>query len=387
MNSLKNNIIYLLLFFGLVSLLSDLTYEGARGILGPYLASLGANAAVIGFIAGLGEFFGYFLRLLFGFLIDKLKTYWTFIFLGYGINLFAVPALGLVDRWDLACLLIVLERAGKAIRTPARDTLLSLMSTKIGKGKIFGIHEALDQIGAIIGPLIVAFIVSLRGNYKEAFLFLFIPAFLALIILFATKRLSHHHLEFPKHRDPLSEKAYPKVFWLYVIAVALFGAAFVDFPLVGYHFEKALFLSKELIPLFYAIAMGVDALSALILGWFYDKRGFRVVLLANLLVLFATPFLFLGKNLFLILLGIILWGIGLGALESILRAVIAVILPVEKRGSGFGIFSALFGSFWFIGSFLLGLLYEYSLYGLILFSLILQALSLFLLVRVNKALS
>ncbi|MFN4196876.1 MAG: MFS transporter [Caldimicrobium sp.] len=381
-----NNIIYLLLLFGLVSLLSDLTYEGARGILGPYLGSLGANAAVIGFISGLGEFFGYFLRLIFGFLIDKLKTYWTFIFLGYGINLFAVPALGLVDRWDLACLLVVLERVGKAIRSPARDTLLSFMSTKIGKGKIFGIHEALDQIGAIIGPLIVAFIVSIKGNYRESFFFLFIPAFLALIFLFAAKKLSHYHLELPTRRGTLLKEAYPKVFWLYVFSIAIFGAAFVDFPLVGYHFEKTTLLSKEFIPLFYAIAMGVDAISALILGLWYDKKGFKVVLLANLLCLFATPFLFLGKNLFFILIGIVLWGIGLGALESILRAVIAVILPVEKRGSGFGIFSALFGSFWFIGSFLLGVLYEYSLYSLVLFSITLQTISLLLLIKVNKSL-
>ncbi|MFN3407128.1 MAG: MFS transporter, partial [Caldimicrobium sp.] len=102
---------------------------------------------------------------------------------------------------------------------------------------------------------------------------------------------------------------------------------------------------------------------------------------------FATPFLFLGKDLLFLLIGIALWGVGLGALESILRAVIAVILPIEKRGSGFGIFSALFGIFWFIGSFILGLLYEYSLYSLVLFSLSLQALSLLLLIKVYKVLS
>lgn len=364
-----------------------MTYEGARGIIGPYLALLGASAPLVGLISGLGEFIGYGLRLFSGFLVDKLKAYWAFIFFGYTINLLAVPALALVDRWDLAALLIILERAGKALRTPARDTLLSFAVSQLGRGKGFAIHEALDQIGAILGPIIVAYILAKKGNYKEAFLFLFIPALLALTTLVIAKKFASKLPQLKISKENIKGEKFPKGFWLYIIGLSFIGAGFVDFPLIGYYFQSLQHLSKELIPFFYALAMGVDALSALIFGWLYDRKGFVVVLWASLIPIFGVPLIFLTQKLYFILVGIMFWGIGLGAQESIMRAVIAEILPREKRGSGFGLFYAFFGCFWFLGSFLLGIVYNLSLYLLVICSVGLQVLSLPLFFKVKKELS
>ncbi len=378
--------LYFLLLLGLVSLLSDLTYEGARGVIGPYLAFLGASAPVVGFVSGLGEFIGYSFRLLSGYLVDKLKAYWGFVFFGYALNLFAIPTLGLVGRWDLAVLLLILERIGKALRTPARDTLISLATVQIGRGKGFGIHEALDQIGAIIGPLLVALILSREGSYREAFFFLFIPSLLALSILVLAKKISPKSIELSMTSRELGKVSFPKSFWLYIIGISLVGAGFADFPLMGFHFQKINHFSKELVPLLYAIAMGFDALSALILGILFDKKGFSVVLWALLFSLLAPPLVFLSTNIVFIILGVIFWGISLGAQESIMRATIAELLPLEKRGAGFGIFSALYGGFWFLGSFLMGILYTYSLHFLVILSIGLQALALPILFKVKKEL-
>lgn len=363
-----------------------MTYEGARGIIGPYLALLGASAPFVGLVSGLGEFIGYALRLLSGFLVDRLRAYWGFLFLGYAINLLAVPALAFVDRWDLAALLIILERTGKALRTPARDTLLSFATSQIGRGKGFAIHEALDQIGAITGPIIVTFVLAKKGSYKEALFILLIPAILALITLIIAKKVSSGISLLYVSKKPIIEKRFPTSFWYYIIGLSFIGAGFADFPLIGFHFQRLNLFSKEFIPLCYALAMGVDALSALILGWFFDKKGFVVVICSLLIAIFGVPLIFLTQEIYSILIGIILWGIGLGAQESIMRAVIAEILPREKRGSGFGMFSAFYGSFWFIGSFLLGIMYNLSLYLLVIFSVGLQALSLPFLFKVKREL-
>ena len=121
----------------MVSLLADITYEGARSITGPYLAILGANAAVVGFVAGFGELVGYGLRLVSGYLADRTGKYWTITIVGYAINLLAVPLLALADQWWLAALLIIIERMGKGMRVPSRDAMLSHAGHRMGMGWAF----------------------------------------------------------------------------------------------------------------------------------------------------------------------------------------------------------------------------------------------------------
>lgn len=370
----KESALKFIILLGIVSLLADMTYEGARSITGPYLALLGASGAIVGFVAGFGELIGYALRIVFGYLSDKTGRYWLMTILGYSVNLLAVPLLALAGRWEVAAGLIISERIGKAIRTPSRDAMLSHATKKVGRGWGFGLHEAMDQIGAMLGPLIVALVLALKGNYKFSFGILLIPALLALTVLFVARYL------YPKPRDletspiTIETKGLPKVFWFYLLAVALIALGYVDFPLIAYHFKKVVLSSDNWIPIFYAIAMGVDALAALLFGRLFDRLGIVTLIFAVLFSSLFAPLIFLGRF-YLAVFGMVLWGIGMGAQESIMRAAIANMIPINQRGSAYGIFNAGYGLFWFMGSALLGIFYDRSIPVLIVFSVITQLIS------------
>ena len=371
MKRLNNSPWAFIVLIGVVSLFSDMTHEGARGITGPFLAALGASGAIVGFVAGFGELMGYALRLVSGIIGDKTKKYWTVTFVGYFINLLAVPALALAGSWQMAAVLMILERTGRAIRNPARDVMLSHATSSIGHGKGFGVHEALDQIGAVTGPLIVSLVYLLSGSYHKSFAILLIPALLALSIL-VVARLKYPKTEQLETRENGGLQVFPKRFFLiYLAAVSLIAAGFADYPLIAFHFEKTSQVSTEMIPVMYAIAMGVDALAALLLGWLFDRHGIKVLIVSTLFSLLFAPLVFLG-NFYTALAGMVCWGIGMAAQESVVRSVLATILPANKKATGFGTFNAIFGLFWFLGSFLMGWLYDTSILGLIAFSMIIQ---------------
>src|SRR4030042_1169930 len=283
-----------IILVGVVSLLSDMTYEGARSITGPFLGSLNASATIIGIVAGLGEFIGCALRLASGYLTDRLGKYWSITFVGYALNLFAVPLLALAGDWELAAFLILMERMGKAIRTPARDAMLSHATTEVGRGWGFGFHEAMDQIGAMLGPLIVALVLYLNGGYRAGLAYLLIPAILAVLLITIAARLYPHpqHLEVSAPKLEIKGLTHP--YWLYVVAVGLIGAGYADFPLIAYHFAKVAIAPPNWIPIFYAVAMGVDAVAALILGRLFDRLGMPVIMAVSLFSAFFSPLVFLG---------------------------------------------------------------------------------------------
>ena len=383
--SLRNHALKFIILLGVVSLLADMTYEGARSITGPYLAILGANAVVVGFVAGFGEFIGYALRLVSGYLSDKTRRYWAITITGYFINLLAVPLLALAGSWEIAAVLLITERMGKAFRTPARDVMLSHACSEVGQGWGFGLHEAMDQIGAIIGPLIVAAVLFFNGSYQTSFALLAIPAVLALSVLIVSRFLYPNPHELEIKTPKLETKGFKHVYWIYMAAVALIALGFVDFPLIAFHFKNSLIVSDSLTPVFYAIAMGVDALAALVFGRLFDKIGLSIMIVVAVLSSFFAPLVFLG-GLYSALIGIALWGIGLGAQESIMRAAIAGMSPVERRGTAYGVFNTIFGVFWFIGSLTMGILYDISIVYLVIFSMIAQLASvpLFLLIRKSR---
>lgn len=372
-----------IILIGVVSLFSDMTHEGMRSISGPFLAMLGASAVAVGFIAGFGEMVGYGLRLVSGYISDKTKKYWTITFIGYFINLLAVPALALAGSWQMAAVLMILERTGRAIRNPARDVMLSHATSSIGHGKGFGVHEALDQIGAVTGPLIVSAVYFFSGSYSKSFGILLIPALIALSIL-VVARLSYpktENLEIKSNaNNPVASK---KFFWIYLAAVSLIAAGFADYPLIAFHFNKTNQVSMEMIPVMYVIAMGVDALAALLLGRLFDKHGIKVLIGSTLLSLLFAPLVFMG-NFYTALAGMACWGVGMAAQESVVRAVLSSTLPSEKKATGFGVFNAAFGLFWFLGSFLMGWLYEISITWLIVFSVVMQLASIPLFVKLSS---
>lgn len=374
------------LLLGVVSLFADMTYEAARSINGPYLAVLGGGGLLVGLTAGLGELFGYGLRIPAGFLSDKTRQYWAITITGYVVNLLAVPALALANHWGLAAGLMVTERIGKALRTPARDAMLSHATATVGRGWGFAVHEAMDQIGAVVGPLIVMAVFAANGSYQSAYLVLGIPAVLAISVLIVA-RLVHPSPEQYEAKAAVDEPTtLPPVFWLYLGSIAFVAAGFVDFPLIAFHMKSQSVFEDKWIPLIYACAMGIDALSALVFGSWYDRKGALSLMVAIAIAAFSALFAF-SLTPALIIGGVLLWGIGMGAQESIIRALVADIVPSKRRGTGYGLFNAGYGAAWFVGSAILGLLYDISLPALIAISVCLQLMSLPLLHVVRRRLA
>lgn len=366
-----------------VSLLGDTTYEGARSVTGPFLATLGASATAVGFVAGFGELLGFGLRLVSGYVTDRTRRYWTVAILGYAVNLLAVPALALAGRWETAAFLMILERAGKGIRNPARDAMLSHATKEMGRGWGFGLHEAMDQIGAVVGPILVAGALYARQGYRNAFAMLLVPASLALAVLLINRFLYPNPRDLEVSSSRVETKGLRRSFWLYLSAVALIAAGYADFPLIAYHFKGASVAPEDWIPLFYAVAMGVDALAALAFGRLFDRIGLQVLIVSSLLSFLFAPLVFLG-GFHLALLGMVLWGAGMGAQESVMRAAIAEMAQAERRGTAYGVFNSIFGLSWFLGSAIMGILYDISLTALILFSMAAQLGSIPLLMAVRK---
>lgn len=355
-----------IILLGLVSLFSDMVYEGARSISGQYLGLLGASGAIVGFVAGFGEFAGNALRLISGYLVDKSKQYWGVTFVGYAC-IFSIPLLMFAHTWLVASVLIIIERIGKGIRTPARDAMLSYATQKMGRGVGFGLHQLLDQMGGMLGPLLITIIFLVKHRYQLGFSILFIPAIFSLIILsFAKKHYPHpQNLEIETHN--IKSDKIPRIFWIYLIAAGLMAAGYADFPLMAFHFEKEAVIAPIWIPVFYIIAMGVSALSALFFGWIYDKKGGISLMIAIPFSALFAPCVFYD-GFYVVILGMILWGIGIGAQRSLLKAVVGDMISKNKRGAAYGIFNAGYGVAWFLGSWLMGVLYDTSIHAVVMFS-------------------
>lgn len=385
-SSQKTGALRFIVLMGVVSLFGDIVYEGARGVTGPYLALLGASASVVGLVGGLGEFIGYALRLFSGFMADRTKAYWLFTFIGYGL-LVSIPLLSFAQSWQIAVLLILLERAGKAFRSPARDTILSYATKEVGRGFGFGLHEALDQIGAIVGPLIFSAILFAGGNYRLGFSVLWIPAMMVPIVLcIARNRLPHpEKLEIAHESGSKDNTLFSKTFVLYSLFTFFAVAGFANFPLIAYHLKMKTIVGDAQIPALFALAMGVDALTALIIGKTYDRMGLKILIIVPLLSFFI-PLLAFSDMLVGVIIGTILWGIVLGIHETIMRAAVADLTDINRRGSAYGIFNTLYGLSWLLGGTLMGMLYEHSVYTLMLLAALFEVVSIPLFLMLAKSL-
>lgn len=381
-----------ILLMGIVSLFADMAHEGARSVLGDYLGLLGASAATVGLVAGLGECLGYALRMFTGMLADRTHLYWPMTIGGYCVNMLAIPLLALVPEggWPAAAGLIIAERIGKAVRQPAKNTLLSFAASREGVGRSFAIQEFLDQVGAFLGPVLLFVIMTGRGGmsgldaYALCFACLGIPALMALVVLLAARR----RFPDPSAFEPSSVRASAargcsRPFLLYLAASSLLAFAFVDFPLVTLHVSRAGLLDGAGLPLLYALAMLADACAALIFGWLYDRRGYRVLGPVALAGALFPVFIFWADSLWGVAVGACLWGMGMGAQESVMKAVVVSLSSREQRARHFGIFEACFGVSWFLGSWCLGWLYEVDLRVMALCSMGLQLLACALYLRLS----
>lgn len=381
-----------IILFGIVSLFSDMTHEGASSIRGAYLSLLGASAATIGFISGLGELIGYSMRYVFGKLTDKSKQYWPMTIIGYVLDIIAVPALALVGEhgWIAACVLLVIQRMGKAIKKPAKDTIMSFAASQEGVGKSFGIQEVLDQIGAFIGPVLLYLVMLFKTEgttfeiYSTCFAVLAIPGAITLILLIVTRCKFPN----PEHFEPEPKEYIPfkmkKEFILYIAGISLFAFGFIDYSIIIMHVsrtyshlasglsETSALVSTGSLPLLYAGAMLVDAVAALFFGMMYDKNGVKALVWSTVISAPFAVFVFAFDSVPMLLLGVALWGVGVGAQESILKAAVTSMVPKASRATGYGVFECSFGAFWFLGSWLMGVLYDVSIPAMIAVSVIAQ---------------
>ena len=356
---------------GFVSLFADMTYEGAHSVIGPLLKDLGASATQVGIIAGLGEMIAASLRYFSGKLADKTRAYWTITTLGYFLNLVVVPGLAFAGNWQAAALLVVAERTGKSLRGPARDVLLSEATEVVGHGSGFGLHAAMDQTGAVLGPLLVATAVARSHHFGPAFLWLGVPALGAFIALLFARAMSPHTGTPP---TTPTKTNLPNVFWIYVVAACLLALGFVDFPLLAYHFQKNSLTKPEVVPLLYAGAMGLNGITALVFGRLFDRYGIQVIVFGIVVSLLALPFGFLGGATG-VYISVACWATGLGAQDATLRSGISQVISMNKRGTAFGAFNAAYGILWFVGSVTMGVLYDFSLVALVIFGMTAQLLA------------
>jgi MFS family permease len=348
------------LLVGVMSFFADFTYEGSRSVIGPLLGKLGAGALAIAVITGAGEFLGYGLRLVSGRRADRTGRYWPITIGGYVLQMAAVPLLALAGSWPVAAVLIIAERIGKATRNPPRDAMLSHAAKDMGYGWGFGVHEALDQFGAMFGPLLVALVLAVsQHDYELAFAALAVPAAITVTLVLVARRFYPRPQDLSAGPPQISGTGLPRVFWIYLAGAALVAAGFADFPVIAFHFQQARTVSAPLVPVFYAVAMAVSGIGSLLFGRLFDRAGIRVLVPLTVLAAGYAPLVFLG-GMWAALAGAALWGLGMGVHESIIPAAVAPMVAPGRRASAYGLFTGVYGSSWMAGSVVIGALYGVS---------------------------
>jgi MFS family permease len=376
--------------FGTVSLLADFVYEGARSITGPLLAHLGATAAVVGIVTGIGEAAALVLRLASGPLADRTRRFWAWTISGYALTVITVPVLGLASALWVACALVIAERVGKAVRSPAKDTLLSHAAAVTGRGKGFAVHEAMDQVGALIGPLTVAAVLAGTGdNYAPALGVLALPGIAVVALLFWLRSRVPDPTTYESAgpspapgaagtRQAPAREPLPRAFWIYAAFTAATMSGFATFGVLSFHLITHHLLTAAAVPVLYAGAMAVDAVAALATGWAYDRVGPKVLAVLPLLAA-AVPVLAFTRGVPLAVAGALVWGAAMGVQESTLRATVADLVGPHRRATAYGIFAAVVGAATAAGGALAGVLYDVSVPALITVTACIQAAALILL--------
>ena len=382
--------------FGLISLLADIVYEGARSITGPLLASLGATAVVVGVVTGVGEAAALLLRIVSGPLADRTGHFWAWAISGYFLTVVTVPFLGLAGAVWVAAALVIAERVGKAVRSPAKDTLLSHATSVTGRGRGFAVHEAMDQVGAFVGPLAVAaMLVIFGGDYRPTFALLALPGVAVLVLLLWLRArvpepaayevvVATESPSAPEVETQRFVRALPRAFWVYAGFSAATMLGFTTFGVLSFHLVERRIVTVALVPVIYATAMAADAVAALATGWMYDRRGARVLVALPLLAALVPVFAF-QDAVIAVVIGAVLWGSAVGIQESTLRAVVADLVEPARRATAYGMYAAVIGVAAAAGGALTGLLYSQSVGALIAVVIAIQVASLSVLPAVRRA--
>jgi MFS family permease len=386
-------------WFGFVSLAADMVYEGARSMYGPVLAALGASAVVVGLVTGAGDAMALVLRLVFGPVADRTGRYWTLTIVGYGLTAVCVPLLFLAPRLGAAGLgfaitMILLERLGKAVRSPSKSALLAHVAGAVGRGRGFGVHKALDQVGAFAGPLLVAAVVA-ASTLWAGMAVLVVPGAVAMVLLLTLRRKVPDPSVYDATPGPTSGSGpaaepsrgwwadavgagLPRDFFAYAVAASLTTGALVTFGIIGYHLTVEGLVPVAAVPLVYAGAMAVEAVAALLVGWAYDLVGTRILLVVPVLVA-LVPALALGPTLALVVAGVVVWGFAHGVQDSTVKAAVADLVDAPRRATAYGVFAGIQGLLAIVGGAGAGWLYERSLVALVVVVAVTQVAALVLL--------
>ena len=347
-----------IMLMGIVSMLGDIVYESGRGIAPDYLYFLGASALLVGLTSGIGELIGYGMRLVSGPLADRSHAYWLFIFLGYGL-IIAIPMMGFTNSIWLVAALVIVERLGKALRSPSRDAIVSVVSKGLGSGKAFGLHEFIDQIGAVAGPAFLGLVMLWTTNNFNLSLQSLFPFYLLMMaVLYLTYRKIRGTVEEIRRQTTTTNEKLGRGFWMYSGSVLMNTVGLMPVALILYNGAKILESGGQLwlVPFLYVVVQLVDAPMALISGYIYDKVG--VKFLAIPFALSVLPFAFQSlAGLPGAILACISYGLVLGMQESTYRAAVTDIVPLGRRGSAYGFFNVLLG----IGTFVSGVAFGYML--------------------------
>jgi MFS family permease len=367
------------LAMGIVNLFGDVTYEGGASINGPFLGSLGASAAMISIVAGLGEFLGYSLRSVSGYVADRTGRYWLFTFIGYVINLLAVPAMALAGSWQIASSLVLAERVGRAIRKPTVEAMLSYSAGQHGRGWVYGVNTALDETGATIGPLLIALALYHHATFRTSYALLLGSVLLAFAALTIARLLFPVPARLGKAAQPLGGRAkgeagFSASYWLFMLAAACFGAGLMSFEFISFHLSNHRTVTAHWIPIVLALSTLTGVFASLVLGRLYDRVGLPVILGAIVLASLFSPLVFFG-GFAVALAGLLLWGVGYATQDTLLKALVAGMLPEGRRGLGFGLFYTGYGVGWLVGSVTTGLLYAHSILAVVVFSVAVQLTS------------
>ena len=375
---------------GVVSAFSDVVYEGGRSVIGPYLATFGASAAVVGVVTGIGEAVALVLRLVTGPFADRTGRPWPQTIVGYALTLVCVPLMSVAGGLAPAATLYNGERLGKAIRTPSRDTMLAHASAVVGVGRTFALHEAIDQTGAIVGPLLVAVVLALGGSYRLGYALLAVPGAAALVVLLRL-RVS---VPRPEDYDPVAQVAdskrlrlesrLPREFWLYSAFSAATMLGFATWGVLAFHLTHRRVVHAGVVPVLYAVAMAAAALAALGSGRVYDRRGLRGLVVLPLLAA-LVPVLSLTTSVPAVVVGAVVWGVGMGVHDSTMRAAVTDLVPRSRRGAGYGTFTAVYGIAWLAGAAIIGVLYDHGVGAVEVFVVAVQVVALALLLPLLRA--
>ena len=354
------------LTFGYVSLAADMVYEGMRSASGPLLLSLGASAFVVGLVTGAGEAIALGLRLVSGPLADRTGRHWQLTVQGYVLTAVSVPLLAITPFLGAAGLavasaLIILERTGKAVRSPSKSTLLAHMAKPVGRGRGFAVHKALDQVGAFAGPLLVAGLAALTGHLWAGFAILAIPGIATIILLGLLRQGTDLDEPMPAEAQaPKTTGSLPRSFWAFSLSCACSTVGLMTFGVMSVHLVRADLVTEAWVPIVYAGAMAVQAVAALASGFAYDSIGPRILYTLPLLVA-AVPALVFADGLGVVLLGMAVWALATAVQDSTVKALVADLVPRERLATAYGVFATAQGIGALGGGALAGGLYEHHL--------------------------